>query len=176
MSIFIFVEHVWGSCQIPRWFWKKSERHVFSMADAATESAPAPADTAAAPTEAAQPPVESMETGDAPPATGAATTEEAAPPAPAAATPAQPTPSAAPVASATAPAASAAPAAPAAPTQPRSAPAIPTRQYLDQTVVPILLQALGALAKERPENPIDFLINFLIKEKERYQPSTENVS
>ncbi|ETN75669.1 hypothetical protein NECAME_12217 [Necator americanus] len=155
------------------------------MADAATESAPAPADTAVAPTEAAQPPVESMETGDAPPATGAATTEcirsvmtvqEAAPPAPAAATPAQPTPSAAPVASATAPAASAAPAAPAAPAQPRSAPAIPTRQYLDQTVVPILLQALGALAKERPENPIDFLINFLIKEKERYQPSTENVS
>ncbi|VDO53074.1 unnamed protein product [Haemonchus placei] len=59
---------------------------------------------------------------------------------------------------------------------PRAAPAIPTRQYLDQTVVPILLQALGALAKDRPENPIDFLINFLIKEKERYQPSTENVS
>ncbi|KIH69635.1 hypothetical protein ANCDUO_00011 [Ancylostoma duodenale] len=41
---------------------------------------------------------------------------------------------------------------------------------------PTTTEALGALAKERPENPIDFLINFLIKEKERYQPSTENVS
>ncbi|KAL6740873.1 hypothetical protein Aduo_014183 [Ancylostoma duodenale] len=148
------------------------------MADAATESAPAPTETAAAPAEAAQAPVESMETGEAPPAAGPTTTEEPAPaaPAPAAAAPAQPAPSAPPAASATAPAAPAATAAPAAPAQPRTAPAVPTRQYLDQTVVPILLQALGALAKERPENPIDFLINFLIKEKERYQPSTENVS
>ncbi len=30
-----------------------------------------------------------------------------------------------------------------------AAQSIPTRQYLDQTVVPILLQALSALAKER---------------------------
>ncbi|MCP9264448.1 RNA-binding protein rnp-1 [Dirofilaria immitis] len=42
---------------------------------------------------------------------------------------------------------------------------IPTRQYLDQTVVPILLQALGALAKERPPNPIEYLANYLLKEK-----------
>ncbi|VDN02376.1 unnamed protein product [Thelazia callipaeda] len=48
---------------------------------------------------------------------------------------------------------------------------IPTRQYLDQTVVPILLQALGALAKERPPNPIDFLANYLIKEKARFSSS-----
>ncbi|VDP16897.1 unnamed protein product [Heligmosomoides polygyrus] len=39
------------------------------------------------------------------------------------------------------------------------------------------IQALGALAKERLANPIDILINFLISEKKRYQPSTEkNVS
>ncbi|CAJ0592059.1 unnamed protein product [Cylicocyclus nassatus] len=106
--------------------------HVFDMADAAADSAPAPV----------------------------IATIVIAPPAATTAAPAAPAPTPA----------------PAAPTQPRSAPAIPTRQYLDQTVVPILLQALGALAKERPENPIDFLINFLIKEKERYQPSTENVS
>jgi Dpy-30 motif len=30
---------------------------------------------------------------------------------------------------------------------------LPTRQYLDQTVVPILLQALSTLAKERYRNP-----------------------
>ncbi|VDK27509.1 unnamed protein product [Anisakis simplex] len=45
---------------------------------------------------------------------------------------------------------------------------IPTRQYLDQTVVPILLQALGALAKERPPNPIEYLANYLLKEKDRF--------
>ncbi|MFH4973698.1 hypothetical protein AB6A40_000407 [Gnathostoma spinigerum] len=45
---------------------------------------------------------------------------------------------------------------------------MPTRQYLDQTVVPILLQALGALAKERPPNPIEFLANYLLKEKDRF--------
>ena len=43
---------------------------------------------------------------------------------------------------------------------------IPTRQYLDQTVVPILLESLAALAKERPTDPIDFLINYLQKHKE----------
>ncbi|CAG9529459.1 unnamed protein product [Cercopithifilaria johnstoni] len=48
---------------------------------------------------------------------------------------------------------------------------IPTRQYLDQTVVPILLQALGALAKERPPNPIEYLANYLLKEKDRFSAS-----
>ena len=43
---------------------------------------------------------------------------------------------------------------------------IPTRQYLDQTVVPVLLESLAALAKERPSDPIDFLINYLQKHKE----------
>ena len=42
---------------------------------------------------------------------------------------------------------------------------MPTRQYLDQTVVPILLEGLSALAKERPKEPIDYLINFLQKHK-----------
>ncbi|KAK5986029.1 Dosage compensation protein dpy-30 [Trichostrongylus colubriformis] len=154
--------------------------HRLGMADVATEAAPAPAETPAAPAESAPAPApapapaESMETGEAPPpATAPNSAEENAPAAPAAA----------PAAPASAPAAQPAPAAATdAPKStgvlapPRAAPAIPTRQYLDQTVVPILLQALGALAKERPENPIDFLINFLIKEKERYQPSTENVS
>ena len=43
---------------------------------------------------------------------------------------------------------------------------MPTRQYLDQTVVPILLESLAALAKERPSDPIDFLINYLQKHKD----------
>ncbi|WKY11691.1 hypothetical protein Q1695_003342 [Nippostrongylus brasiliensis] len=152
------------------------------MADAATESAPAPAsvpapaEALAASTEPAQAPVESMETGEAPPSAPAAPNpaEETAPAAPAPAASAASVAAPQPAPATAAPAAAPQGAAAAAP--PRVAPAVPTRQYLDQTVVPILLQALGALAKERPENPIDFLINFLIKEKERYQPSTENVS
>ncbi|RWS07277.1 protein dpy-30-like protein [Dinothrombium tinctorium] len=51
-----------------------------------------------------------------------------------------------------------------------------TRQYLDQTVVPILLQALSSLAKTRPEDPIQFLANFLIEHKSDYEPGQENTA
>ncbi|CAO1348969.1 unnamed protein product [Diamesa hyperborea] len=47
---------------------------------------------------------------------------------------------------------------------------LPTRQYLDQTVNPILLPALKALAKERPADPIAFLAAQLLKHK----PKTED--
>lgn len=53
---------------------------------------------------------------------------------------------------------------------------IPTRQYLDQTVVPILLQALGALAKERPADPIDFVANYLLREKNRFVNTDSNAT
>ncbi|KAK0178978.1 hypothetical protein PV327_007810 [Microctonus hyperodae] len=43
-----------------------------------------------------------------------------------------------------------------------------TRQYLDQTVVPILLQALSSLVKERPADPISFLAAYLLKNKSQY--------
>jgi len=49
---------------------------------------------------------------------------------------------------------------------------VPTRQYLDQTVVPILLQGLAALSKERPPEPIDFLAAYLLKNKNRFDLST----
>ncbi|XP_037081259.1 protein dpy-30 homolog [Pollicipes pollicipes] len=45
---------------------------------------------------------------------------------------------------------------------------LPTRQYLDQTVVPALQQALSVLAKERPPDPIEFLATFLLKNKAQY--------
>ncbi|XP_061579661.1 protein dpy-30 homolog [Cololabis saira] len=47
--------------------------------------------------------------------------------------------------------------------------ALPTRAYLDQTVVPILLQGLSVLAKERPPNPIEYLAAFLLKNKSQYE-------
>ena len=40
---------------------------------------------------------------------------------------------------------------------------LPIRSYLDQTVVPVLLQGLAELAKERPSNPIEWLGNYLLK-------------
>ncbi len=48
---------------------------------------------------------------------------------------------------------------------------LPTRQYLDQTVVPILLEALTALAKERPPEPVDFLTEYLQKHKQDHAAS-----
>lgn len=45
---------------------------------------------------------------------------------------------------------------------------LPTRQYLDQTVVPIVTSGLSYLAKERPPEPIIALAEFLIKNKSTY--------
>jgi len=45
---------------------------------------------------------------------------------------------------------------------------MPTRPYLDATVVPILLQGLSALARERPPDPIQYLAEFLIRNKAQY--------
>lgn len=44
---------------------------------------------------------------------------------------------------------------------------LPTRQYLDQTVTPILLKGLQTLAKERPADPVQFLAAYLLKNKEK---------
>ncbi|CAK8692556.1 protein dpy-30 homolog [Clavelina lepadiformis] len=46
---------------------------------------------------------------------------------------------------------------------------LPTRAYLDQTVVPILLSGLSTLAKERPPNPIEYLAAYLLKNKDEFK-------
>lgn len=46
---------------------------------------------------------------------------------------------------------------------------LPTRQYLDQTVVPILLQGLSWLAKTRPEDPIPALSTYLLEHKQEFE-------
>lgn len=53
---------------------------------------------------------------------------------------------------------------------------LPTRQYLDQTVVPILLQALSTLAKERPPNPIEYLANYLMRNKTQFEHGSHPVN
>lgn len=40
---------------------------------------------------------------------------------------------------------------------------LPIRAYLDATVVPILLDGMSALVKERPPNPVEWLAAYLIK-------------
>ena len=40
---------------------------------------------------------------------------------------------------------------------------LPIRAYLDKTVVPLVLQGMAEIAKERPENPIKYLADFLMK-------------
>mmetsp|Transcript_86191 Transcript_86191/g.239929 ORF Transcript_86191/g.239929 Transcript_86191/m.239929 type:complete len:102 (-) Transcript_86191:87-392(-) len=40
---------------------------------------------------------------------------------------------------------------------------LPIRAYLDQTVVPLLLQGLSALVKERPPNAVEYLAQYLLK-------------
>ena len=44
--------------------------------------------------------------------------------------------------------------------------ALPIRAYLDQTVVPVLLQGLSELAKERPANPLEWLGQYLLRNSE----------
>ena len=41
--------------------------------------------------------------------------------------------------------------------------AMPTRQYLEASVVPLLLQGMQALVKERPDKPVEYLAAFLLK-------------
>ena len=40
---------------------------------------------------------------------------------------------------------------------------LPIRAYLDKTVVPLVLQGMAEVAKERPENPVKYLAEFLMK-------------
>ena len=41
--------------------------------------------------------------------------------------------------------------------------AVPTRQYLESTVVPVLMQGMQELTKERPDDPVQYLAAYLIK-------------
>mmetsp|Transcript_6702 Transcript_6702/g.16380 ORF Transcript_6702/g.16380 Transcript_6702/m.16380 type:complete len:99 (+) Transcript_6702:95-391(+) len=40
---------------------------------------------------------------------------------------------------------------------------LPLRQYMDQYVVPTLLQGLNTVAEERPDNPVEYLAYYLLK-------------
>ncbi|CAE8638307.1 unnamed protein product [Polarella glacialis] len=51
---------------------------------------------------------------------------------------------------------------------------LPLRQYLDTYVVPTLLPGLNAVAEERPENPVEWLAYFLLKNNSsKTEPAVE---
>ena len=37
------------------------------------------------------------------------------------------------------------------------------RSYLDETCVPLVMQALAAVSRERPEDPIEFIAHYLLQ-------------
>lgn len=43
---------------------------------------------------------------------------------------------------------------------------MPSRQYLDETVMPLLTLGMERLVEERPPNPVDWLATFLLKSKD----------
>ena len=46
---------------------------------------------------------------------------------------------------------------------------IPVREYLDSTVVPVVLQAMAAVARERPDDPVDYVAKYLLQHNPRRQ-------
>ena len=46
----------------------------------------------------------------------------------------------------------------------------PLKAYMDATLVPVLMQGLLLVAKERPARPIEFLAAFLFKNKDKCDP------
>jgi protein dpy-30 len=42
---------------------------------------------------------------------------------------------------------------------------VPVRQYLDETVVPVLRKGLRELVKQRPEDPFEFLGEYIKSNK-----------
>jgi len=46
--------------------------------------------------------------------------------------------------------------------------AYPTTAYFNKTVIPIIIEGLSIVAKERPKKPIEYLAAFFIKNRERF--------
>ena len=54
---------------------------------------------------------------------------------------------------------------------------LPVRSYLDSTVVPLVIEGMKLLAKERPANPVEYLGMFLLnnsKPQSEQQEQSDN--
>lgn len=47
--------------------------------------------------------------------------------------------------------------------------AMPVRQYLEATVVPVLMSGLGQVVRERPSDPVEYLAAYLLKHNPQQQ-------
>ena len=52
----------------------------------------------------------------------------------------------------------------------------PVRQYLESTVVPLLMQGMQSLSRERPEDPVEYLAYYLLSHNPKKQHSAEQTS
>lgn len=50
--------------------------------------------------------------------------------------------------------------------------ALPVRQWLEQNVVPTIYQGMMAAAKERPEDPVEFLAAYLLEHNPKKKQKT----
>ncbi|KAH0787343.1 Dpy-30 motif family protein [Histomonas meleagridis] len=50
---------------------------------------------------------------------------------------------------------------------------LPKQEYLEATVIPLLLEGISWIVKERPEDPVESLAMFLIKNNPN-EPETQN--
>lgn len=46
---------------------------------------------------------------------------------------------------------------------------LPSRAYLERTVVPVVMDGMSELARERPPNPIEFMAAYLLKNKDKFE-------
>ena len=52
---------------------------------------------------------------------------------------------------------------------------MPIRSYLDQTVVPLLLEGLAEVSEKRPAKPIEYLADYLEKHNTERKPEEQKI-
>lgn len=52
---------------------------------------------------------------------------------------------------------------------------LPIRQYLEQTVVGVIMQGMQQICRKRPEDPVSFLSDFLLKNNPRKRKAEDDV-
>ncbi|KAL3161769.1 hypothetical protein ABBQ38_008864 [Trebouxia sp. C0009 RCD-2024] len=52
--------------------------------------------------------------------------------------------------------------------------AMPVRQYLEATVVPVLMSGLGQVVRERPSDPVEYLAAYLLKHNPQQQQQPQS--
>ena len=52
-------------------------------------------------------------------------------------------------------------------------PNLPIRQYLDKHIMPSLIEALEKLTNDKPEDPIQYIGEYLLKEEDKLQQAAK---